>query len=51
MAAFGIAAFSIYADDAFSGLHYMEQISSPNGEREVCIEESSRKDLEKSSLK
>jgi 5-methyltetrahydrofolate--homocysteine methyltransferase len=30
----------MYADDAFSGLHYMERLSSPNGEREVCIKEA-----------
>jgi 5-methyltetrahydrofolate--homocysteine methyltransferase len=30
----------MYADDAFSGLHYMERLSSPNGEREVCIREA-----------
>jgi len=30
----------MYADDAFSGLHYMERLSSPNGEREECIQEA-----------
>jgi 5-methyltetrahydrofolate--homocysteine methyltransferase len=28
-----------YADDAFAGLHYMEKLSSKNGERKECIEE------------
>ena len=28
-----------YADDAFAGLHLMERLASPNGEREKCIEE------------
>jgi 5-methyltetrahydrofolate--homocysteine methyltransferase len=28
-----------YADDAFAGLHYMERLSSKNGERVACIEE------------
>jgi 5-methyltetrahydrofolate--homocysteine methyltransferase len=28
-----------YADDAFAGLHYMERLSSKNGERSACIEE------------
>jgi 5-methyltetrahydrofolate--homocysteine methyltransferase len=28
-----------YADDAFAGLHYMEKLSSANGERKSCIEE------------
>jgi len=30
----------MYADDAFSGLHYMERLASPNGEREACIREA-----------
>ena len=30
----------MYADDAFSGLHYMERLASPNGEREACIKEA-----------
>ncbi|MDR3749510.1 MAG: methionine synthase [Acidobacteriota bacterium] len=28
-----------YADDAFAGLHLMERLASPNGEREKCIAE------------
>jgi 5-methyltetrahydrofolate--homocysteine methyltransferase len=28
-----------YADDAFAGLHFMERLSSANGERAACIEE------------
>jgi 5-methyltetrahydrofolate--homocysteine methyltransferase len=28
-----------YADDAFAGLHYMERLSTQNGERAACIEE------------
>jgi 5-methyltetrahydrofolate--homocysteine methyltransferase len=28
-----------YADDAFAGLHFMERLSSANGERTACIEE------------
>ena len=31
-----------YADDAFAGLHYMERLSSEDGERAVCIEEGQR---------
>ncbi len=30
----------MYADDAFSGLHYMERLASSNGEREACIKEA-----------
>jgi 5-methyltetrahydrofolate--homocysteine methyltransferase len=30
---------AFYADDAFAGLHYMEKLSSKNGERAACIEE------------
>src|SRR5271166_1267309 len=29
-----------YADDAFAGLHIMEDLASPNGEREACIREA-----------
>jgi len=28
-----------YADDAFAGLHLMERLASPNGEREKCVAE------------